>query len=233
MTPRRRIPVVATLVVVTAIATMIGLGIWQLQRAQWKEDILARFQAAEHNTAPVAFPTDAAERGAALYRHSSLTCDHVTDWQATAGYSTDGQVGFAHVATCILPDMRKAEVLAGWSTEPRAPEWAGGVVTGMIGPAQDDGVRLVADPPVAGLAASKAPDPSNIPNNHLAYAGQWFLFAFAAAVIFILALRRRGGHGTDVGTMAAGAGSGAGEGSGMGSGAGEGAGSGAGNITSY
>jgi surfeit locus 1 family protein len=37
--------------------------------------------------------------------------------------------------------------------------------------------RLVADPPLAGLAANAAPDPSDIPNNHLAYAVQWFLFA--------------------------------------------------------
>ena len=36
-----------------------------------------------------------------------------------------------------------------------------------------------------------APDPGDLPNNHLAYAGQWFLFALAAAVIYVLALRRR------------------------------------------
>jgi surfeit locus 1 family protein len=30
-----------------------------------------------------------------------------------------------------------------------------------------------------------------VPNNHLAYAVQWFLFAGVAAVIYALALRRR------------------------------------------
>jgi surfeit locus 1 family protein len=229
MTSRTRIPIFATLVVLAAIATMIGLGVWQLQRAAWKEGVLTRFHAAERDTTPVPFPMDAAAREAALYRHSSLTCDHVTGWQATTGYSADGQVGFAHVASCLLPDMRKAEVLAGWSTDPKAPEWTGGPVTGMIGPAQEDGVRLVADPPVGGLAANKAPDPSNIPNNHLAYAVQWFLFALAAAVIYLLALRRRSVDGSHVGSIGAGEGAG----SGAGSGAGEGAGSGAGNITSY
>jgi surfeit locus 1 family protein len=30
-----------------------------------------------------------------------------------------------------------------------------------------------------------------VPNNHLLYAIQWFFFALAAAVIYVLALRRR------------------------------------------
>jgi surfeit locus 1 family protein len=35
------------------------------------------------------------------------------------------------------------------------------------------------------------PDPRDIPNNHLAYAVQWFLFATVAAVIYALALAKR------------------------------------------
>jgi cytochrome oxidase assembly protein ShyY1 len=35
------------------------------------------------------------------------------------------------------------------------------------------------------------PSAAATPNNHLAYAGQWFLFALAASVIYILAVRRR------------------------------------------
>src|SRR3546814_17082290 len=50
---------------------------------------------------------------------------------------------------------------------------------------------LVADAPVAGLRASAVPNGADVPNNHLAYAVQWFLFAAAAAAIYILALRRR------------------------------------------
>jgi len=30
-----------------------------------------------------------------------------------------------------------------------------------------------------------------VPNNHLAYAVQWFLFALVAGVIYVIALRRR------------------------------------------
>jgi surfeit locus 1 family protein len=34
-----------------------------------------------------------------------------------------------------------------------------------------------------------------VPNNHLAYAVQWFLFAAVASVIYVLALRWRGRNG--------------------------------------
>ena len=35
------------------------------------------------------------------------------------------------------------------------------------------------------------PDIGLVPNNHLAYAGQWFFFAAVAALIYLVALRRR------------------------------------------
>ena len=55
-----------------------------------------------------------------------------------------------------------------------------------------DTIRLVAEVPQAGLRPLAAPDPGDLPNNHLAYAGQWFFFALTALVIYVLALRRRG-----------------------------------------
>ena len=67
------------------------------------------------------------------------------------------------------------------------PVWSGGAVTGVIAP----GPRLVADPPLAGLQANARPDPSDLPNNHLSYAVQWFLFAGVALVIYVLAVRKR------------------------------------------
>jgi surfeit locus 1 family protein len=50
---------------------------------------------------------------------------------------------------------------------------------------------LVADAPAPGLAANSTPDWRIVPNNHLSYAGQWFLFAAIASVIYGLALRSR------------------------------------------
>ena len=50
---------------------------------------------------------------------------------------------------------------------------------------------LVADPPLGGLDANPRADISAVPNNHLAYAVQWFLFAAIALGIYAIALRRR------------------------------------------
>ena len=51
--------------------------------------------------------------------------------------------------------------------------------------------RLIVGPPLNGLQANAAPDPAEIPNNHLSYAVQWFLFALTAAIIYVLALRKK------------------------------------------
>ena len=84
-----------------------------------------------------------------------------------------------------------AVVVLGWSRDPAPRTWSGGEVAGVIAPGGDAGPRLVADPPLAGLAANARPDPANIPNNHLAYAVQWFLFAAVALVIYAIAVSKR------------------------------------------
>jgi cytochrome oxidase assembly protein ShyY1 len=50
---------------------------------------------------------------------------------------------------------------------------------------------LVADQPASGLQPSAPPSIADIPNNHMAYAVQWFLFAATALVVYGIALRRR------------------------------------------
>ena len=50
---------------------------------------------------------------------------------------------------------------------------------------------LIATSSVVGLCAPSQPKPEDVANNHLAYAVQWFLFAAAAAIIYLLALRKR------------------------------------------
>ena len=88
---------------------------------------------------------------------------------------------------CKLADGGTARVALGWSRDPKDPVWNGGVVQGVVAP----GPRLVADPPLAGLQANFRPDPADIPNNHLSYAVQWFLFAATALVIYAIALWKR------------------------------------------
>lgn len=181
----RRLPVIPTMLVVAAVVTMIALGLWQLDRGEQKANLLARYKAAELSDAPVEFPQSEAEATDVLYRKSSLQCGGASDISAIAGRSSTGESGWAVTARC--GGANGALVVLGWSLEPVAPEWNGGVVTGVIA----SGPRLVADPPLAGLEPNGKPDPSELPDNHFAYAMQWFIFAAAAAVIYLLAVRKR------------------------------------------
>jgi surfeit locus 1 family protein len=186
----RRIPLVPTLVVGAAVATMIALGVWQLQRKEWKEGLIARFQTAQTMSSDVPWPADASQYEQALFRHSRLVCDRVTGTSAIAGRSAEGEAGWAQVAHCELDGGGAADVALGWTRDPAPLAWQGGEVLGFVGPA-GKGVRLIASPPQAGLAPLAHPDPRDLPNNHLSYAVQWFLFAATALVIYALALRRR------------------------------------------
>ncbi len=192
---KARIPIFATLVVVAAVATMIALGVWQLQRRDGKEALIARYSQAQSLSSSVEWPRDVAAQDAALFRQSGFTCQRVLARGAVAGHSASGETGWAQTATCAIDakngDGDEAEVVLGWARNPAQVDWAGGPVLGFVAPGADDEVRLIASPPLAGLSASARPDPRDMPNNHFAYAVQWFIFAVMAAVIYILAVRKR------------------------------------------
>lgn len=186
----KRLPLLPTVLVAVAVATMLALGAWQLQRKEWKEDLLARYRQAQTMSADIPWPRDPSEYETALYRHSSLTCDRVTHASAIAGRSVEGELGWAQIAHCELGGGGKADVALGWSKEPATVAWSGGRVLGFVAPA-GEGVRMVAAPAQAGLQQLALPDPNELPNNHLSYAVQWFFFAATALVIYVLALRKR------------------------------------------
>jgi surfeit locus 1 family protein len=182
----RRVPIIPTIFVLAAVATMIGLGIWQLGRKAEKEALLARYEAAADAGDVVAFPL-IGEGEDVLFRRSQVACAEVTGIDAVSGTSASGQKGWVQRATCKVSADAAVPVDLGYSRGIAKPDFAGGTVTGIIAP----GPRLVADPPLAGLQPMAKPDPGDLPNNHLAYAGQWFFFALTALVIYVLALRRK------------------------------------------
>lgn len=186
----RRIPIVSTIVVLAAAAIMVSLGIWQLHRKEWKEGLIARYERAQNASAEVPWPSGPGEYEEALYHRSRVNCAVVTGMGAIAGRSAAGQAGWSHIAHCSLPSGGTADVALGWSNDPAQAKWSGGPVTGWVA-GSDKGVRLVASPPQAGLAQLAPPDPRDLPNNHLSYAIQWFLFATTALVIYALALRKK------------------------------------------
>jgi len=187
----RRVPIFATLIVLVAAGIMISLGVWQLRRLHQKEALLADYAAAQNSREEIEW-TSAGVREEQFYHRARLTCTAVTAHSSIAGRSVADQLGLAQTAQCVLPGGGTARVVLGWSAQPNAAtSWPGGEVRGVIAP----GPRLVADPPLAGLEANAAPDPAQIPNNHLSYAVQWFFFAATAVVIYVLALTRRGKRG--------------------------------------
>jgi surfeit locus 1 family protein len=187
-----RWPIVPTIVVAFAVATMIGLGIWQLQRKGEKEALLARYEAAAGLPA-IAWPTVPDPESLPLFRKSSLMCIKVVGWQSVSGTNAAGKAGFAHLASCQTGGMEGpgATVAIGWSPRPEHPDWKGGKVNGVIAPDKSKLIRLVSSDAVPGLEKLAAPSPDQIPNNHMLYAIQWFIFAAAAALIYVLALRKR------------------------------------------
>ncbi|WP_343521186.1 SURF1 family protein [Sphingomonas sp.] len=200
-----KFPVVPTIIVALAVIAMIGLGIWQLDRRAEKAAMIARY--AGNSARPVmAFPNPPIG-DEHLFRRASAMCLEVVGWSEQAGRAESGAKGWRHIAECRTGiEALTVKFDMGVSAAPGVePVWKGGEVIGTITHAPDAtpllaglfgkrpprSLMLVAEKPAPGLAESARPDPSSVPNNHLAYAVQWFLFALAAAVIYVLALRWR------------------------------------------
>ena len=187
-----RLPIVATALVAVAVAIMVGLGIWQIQRAQWKDRLVERYSAAP-KLPPIAFPTAPSSGEPPLFRWATGYCLRPLSRRATAGANRRGESGYAHIVHCATgaegPGMA---VELGWSKDPQVPiSWSGGAVSGTVAPDSKYRMRLVADDAPPGLRPSAVPTIDSIPNNHLLYAIQWFLFAVIAVVIYLLAVRKR------------------------------------------
>jgi surfeit locus 1 family protein len=196
----RRVPVLPTILVAVMIAAMLALGLWQLLvRLPEKEAYIAQLRANPAKPA-IAFPI--APDDALLFRRTSAMClEPVTLRRAGAG-----KAGFRLIAACRTgAEGPGVQVQLGTTHDPTSKiVWRGGYVTGWISHAPSERpliasladhapqpLLLVADRPAPGLAANTQPTADLVPNNHLSYAVQWFLFAAIAAVIYASALRAR------------------------------------------
>ena len=193
----RRLPIIPTLLVVAAVAVMVCLGVWQLQRAKWKEALLARYAAAE-KLPPITFPTvPLRDDQLPLFRQATGLCLRVVGRREIGGENQAGEPGYVHILECSTgaegPGM---SVEVGWSKNPNASvNWAGGLVSGTIVPDRFSRMRLVAASAPPGLEPSKTPDVSTAspvtPGGHRGYAATWFSLAAIALLIYGLAVRKR------------------------------------------
>lgn len=189
----RKLPLIPTILVGLAIAVMIGLGIWQLDRRKEKQALIAAY-AENIVKPPIGWPSVPPKEPLPLFRSATANCLSVVNFRTAAGQNLRGEPGYLVIADCRTgAEGPGLAVELGWSKNPNAGRaWRGGLVSGVIAPDRISRMRLVAATPGPGLVASAPPSPDTIPNNHLSYAIQWFLFAAIAAVIYALALRWRG-----------------------------------------
>ena len=196
-----RLPLVPTIVVALAALMMIALGCWQLfDRLPKKQAFLAQL-AANPAKPPVAFPSIPTDKSL-LYRRTSAFCLEPTSWRTEGA----GRFGWRFIAQCRTGvEGPGFAVEIGISRDPDAkPRWRGGEVHGMVAlaPAHrslignlfsnaPDTLMIVADTPPPGFGRAPRPTIDSIPNNHLAYGVQWFLFAALAIGIYAMALRQQ------------------------------------------
>jgi surfeit locus 1 family protein len=195
-------PTLATFVVMTV---LISLGLWQLQRREWKHALIARLEAAQ--TLPLLAPIDyfraMAGEKSVQYRRAELPCSpgEVLPYDLKGGSSIGGDSGYLVLVSCrpnkLPPDI---VAVAGWTRRAdaaRVPVGVDTVFRGLViehpyGDAPDrPQFMLIPDSAVAPLQRSLLPSPQDLPDNHLSYAGQWFGLAGALAVIYGVWLRRR------------------------------------------
>jgi len=195
----KRLPILPTLIVAAAVAGMIALGVWQLQRAAWKEAMLAELAAAR-DLPPVDLDAVRGDEAAPpiAFRRATITCRSGEQRPSLrAGRNLRGTTGYSYFIPCRpgAPGLAgRVEINAGWA---QAPDGSlrlavAGPIAGRVGTVEPEGsVILTADAPLGPLEASAPPSIDEIPNNHLMYAFQWFFFAATAALIYALALRGR------------------------------------------
>jgi len=100
----RRFPWILTLVTLPALAFLIGLGVWQVQRMQWKEGLIAQAEAAA--SAPPA-PLEAVLRATdPEFRKALIVCRGL----ATARYVElqsihEGEAGSRLISVCRVPGV--------------------------------------------------------------------------------------------------------------------------------
>jgi cytochrome oxidase assembly protein ShyY1 len=181
--------------VALALPILIALGLWQLQRAEWKAALLDQY--ASNSRAPVVelgegpIPEDAQFRTVRLF----IECPEGPPI-IRAGRNLAGQVGYSHLARCrvgatpLLLDSfwapRPDATWFGGDAERVAQGWTQGV---LVRQANDEWL-LVQARVSPFLEPSAPPSLDTIPNNHFSYAIQWFSFAAILLVIYALYLRR-------------------------------------------
>lgn len=177
-----------------ALPLLIGLGIWQLQRMHWKEGLLADMAAAAGRplleAGDGAIPPDAAFRQVRV----AVNCPP-QEPLGEAGRNVQGMSGWAFALDCTAGGGQKVQWVIGWAERPdgwrQADVPAGETrIEGLAAPGARAAWRITPSAALPPLLPVAPPSPADIPNNHFAYAIQWFAFAGVLLLIYGLLVRR-------------------------------------------
>ena len=227
--------VLGALFSLAALVALIWLGVWQLHRLTWKEDLLRHIAALRSQTArPL---SQALASGNVEFVRVSLDCPDLISRPRLRLYGVqDGEAGFRLITAC--PMTGGGSVLVDLGFEPQSPggdtsaaclrtatpPTLTGPVVGVlrqpdkatfVTPANQPGQNLwysrdlpamakaLGEGPPAmsfvelesapggstdGCPLAHAPLPSDLPNNHLAYAITWFGLAAALVGVYVAML---------------------------------------------
>lgn len=206
-TPGGRPGIGATLATAAGVALLVGLGTWQLGRADWKRALLAEM-AERIDAAPVELPARIEDPEAWRYRPVLVTgtFDHAHEMAVVAGRGVD------LVTPVLRADGSAVLAVRGRFADPAEAPRPEGVQTvvgiarlsGRQGPFTPDnrpaeGRWFWRDLPAMAEAAGLDNAPPlfvetldsgltrrDIPNNHLAYALTWYALALVLAAIRVL-----------------------------------------------
>lgn len=200
----KRLPLVPTLMTLVMTGILVWLGAWQLQRREWKHQLIASLEAAQHLP-----PVTASEfyramigAGSVQYRRAVVACHpgRVVPYDIKGGESASGEGGFLVLVACSHPAGRGPDLVAvaGWTRDPSPPpltvdtEFDGTIIEHPYDkhPGRP-AFMLIPRTAVPPLAPSRMPVPEDLPDNHMSYALQWFSFAVTLIVIYAIFVFRR------------------------------------------
>ncbi len=202
----RRMPILPTLITMIGVLILCGLGRWQLERREWKHRKIAELAAAPHlpPVSPGEFSRALAREHSIQYRRAEISCHGGAKkpYDLRPGASFGGTSGYFVLFSC-RPNDRPPDIVAvaGWTrrldvrdqTVVLDSELKGIIIERPYG---DEPGRpafmLIPDQPIAPFGRPRQPVAADLPDNHLAYAGQWFGLAIALSAIYGLWLRKRG-----------------------------------------
>lgn len=212
--------ILAAILLVAGFAVFVGLGIWQLQRLEWKEAILAEIER-QIGADPVPLPAEP-DREADKYRPVTVTGTFEPEELLVLVSSRDYGAGFRAISPFVTDEGRRILVDRGFlRTEAReaARSFGAAEIEGNLhwpdersGSTPQDDVAgnwwyardvdkmaaTLGTEPVMVIARTRTDpgllpmpvDTSGIRNKHLEYAMTWFLFAATWVVMTGFALWR-------------------------------------------